>query len=374
MNYNFLHSSTLFASSSPSPIKNYNSFTCYSSKRAFSSSSPFLSYNLSNNSKPELLTINSSYNKINFINGKSILFLPSICLIDNSLSNYTKDEYGRITITNDMRMVIDQDSLFFERLFTILKYLWDYFCLGDYTLDFYFYVEGKLFSDIVEDVYTSNGVDNKCLIKTDLCSYGYKKLLGSQVELRGYNITLETAHLMCFLGSGLTDYESSDKFNFNIMHRDINKEVLLVITSKKGDSHRRRQDIDSHRKVGISSSFDVALGIPTTAALRRAGGLSASNLVMKGARLRRSPHALKFLQSKRAFSSPTFYKSAQFHPSYVAKIYIRSFSSSLPSLGALKNLMIIDNYVEYDQDGYEIEYPIDYSEREYYVARYELVK
>ena len=36
--------------------------------------------------------------------------------------------------------------------------------------------------------------------------------------------------------------------------------------------------------------------------------------------------------------------------------------------------MIIDNYVEYDQDGYEIEYPIDYSEREYYVARYELVK
>lgn len=52
----------------------------------------------------------------------------------------------------------------------------------------------------------------------------------------------------------------------------------------------------------------------------------------------------------------------------------RSFSSSLPSFGALKNLCIIDSYVEYDNDGYEIEYSIDESEREYYVARYELVK
>ena len=52
----------------------------------------------------------------------------------------------------------------------------------------------------------------------------------------------------------------------------------------------------------------------------------------------------------------------------------RAFSSSLPSPGALKNLNLFDNYVEYDHDGYEIEHPIDYEEREYYVARYELVK
>ena len=52
----------------------------------------------------------------------------------------------------------------------------------------------------------------------------------------------------------------------------------------------------------------------------------------------------------------------------------RPFSCTFKPFGALKNLILIDNYVEYDYDGYEIEYPVDYEERKYYEARYELVK
>jgi hypothetical protein len=56
------------------------------------------------------------------------------------------------------------------------------------------------------------------------------------------------------------------------------------------------------------------------------------------------------------------------------KMNKRPFSCTFEPFGALKNLNLIDTYVEYDYDGYEIEYPVDYEDRKYYEARYELVK
>lgn len=179
----------------------------------------------------EKLVINSTYDNIVFEDLKSILFLPSICLIDKSVSQYKKDEFGRTFITNDMLFVSDQDSLFFKQLLTILKNL----SSGVYKFDFYFYIEGETLAHTYDNVYNFNGLDTKTLFKWNCCNYGYKMVLTytaelGYTELLGYNNTLEWAHLTAVLGSGLTKIEQDREFN--IMHRDIHRQVLLVINKK----------------------------------------------------------------------------------------------------------------------------------------------
>lgn len=293
--------------------------------RAFSSSSPFLSSNL---------IINSSPDKLNFVDGKSILFLPSICLIDSNVSNYIKDEYDRCSITNDLIFVSNQDSLFHKQLLTIFNSL----DLGEYTFRFYFYVEGKTIYDTIDDVYTSDGLDNKCLNKMELCSYGYKRLLGSPVLLDGDNTTLELAHLFVFVCSGLNILESTNKFNFNIMHRDINKEVLLVITKNTGNEDSDGGSKDWDIKIAKSSET-VADILSTPLANHRVVGLRTSNIssicnvitdtsTRNGSISNTNSLICKSYLTKRAFSSSSHLSASATNTSDTVDNSKSSFSST----------------------------------------------
>lgn len=57
------------------------------------------------------------------------------------------------------------------------------------------------------------------------------------------NRGLELAQLSAFLGSNLTKIEKNEVFDFNIMHRYINRQVLLVINKKQDDSSQNLHNV-----------------------------------------------------------------------------------------------------------------------------------
>lgn len=102
---------------------------------------------------------------------------------------------------------------------------------GEYSFEFYFYVEQIYPSLPVRDLYTfvcELGIDKYYLIKLDKGSSGYKKLIRITLPLFKSNFIFQLPFIASEVGKGLSSLKSIP--DFKVFSEDINKEVLLVIT------------------------------------------------------------------------------------------------------------------------------------------------
>jgi len=190
-------------------------------KRNYHMSTRFLLRNsyivryFSSTSHPSKLIINSTYNNIVFVEGKSILILPSLTL---------KEFFKEMNFdgANWKQSESDEgDSPLFDQLGEVLKNLGT----GEYSFEFYFYIESRLSNYFLKDIYTFYGFHKDCLNRIGMCSYGYKKLMKITLKLFDGVWIFQLLFISEQLGKGLSSLQSSSEFRILLDDKD----VVLVI-------------------------------------------------------------------------------------------------------------------------------------------------
>jgi hypothetical protein len=102
--------------------------------------------------KTEILVINSIYNKLNFVDNKSILLLSNMSSVKHELINIIKEG---VDIIDSKKL----DNGLFTELKTVLKEL----KFGYYIFTFYFYIESyyKMYSVYILDPFNNNSFIQK---------------------------------------------------------------------------------------------------------------------------------------------------------------------------------------------------------------------